>query len=85
MSSARPNLTLSNKQSALEALYDDFIVMRLSSEWEASVVPEMRKWAAGERVDLRAYDAVKSRLFSRGAKKKASATKTRVPPRAAAR
>jgi hypothetical protein len=72
-------------EAVLEALYDDFIVMRLSSEWEASVVPEMRKWAAGERVDLRAYDAVKSRLFSRGAKKKASATKTRVPPRAAAR
>lgn len=72
-------------EAVLEALYDDFVVLRLSSEWERGVVPEMRKWAASERVDVRAYDAVKTRLFSRGTSKKTVEAKKRAVGRATAR
>jgi hypothetical protein len=42
-------------EALLEALYRDFLALRLSDAWEAACVPMMRAWAAGQS-DLDAED-----------------------------
>jgi hypothetical protein len=46
-------------ESVIEALYADFIALRLSELWNASIVPVMRAWVRGEAVDGDAYAALK--------------------------
>ncbi len=46
-------------EDLLATLYRDFLTLRLSPTWSAVVVPTMRAWAAGERVDADAYRAQK--------------------------
>lgn len=48
-------------ESVLEALFDDFVAMRLSPTWSSKVVPILQAWAYGERVDEKAYRALKVR------------------------
>ncbi|MBX7195260.1 MAG: hypothetical protein K1X94_24610 [Sandaracinaceae bacterium] len=42
-------------EDLLATLYRDFLALRLSRTWGAVVVPAMRRWAAGESVDVDAY------------------------------
>ncbi len=42
-------------EAMLEALYADFLRLRLDSHWEALVVPAMRTWASGGRIDAERY------------------------------
>ena len=46
-------------EDLLATLYRDFLALRLSRTWGAVVVPTMKRWAAGERVDADAYRAAK--------------------------
>ncbi|MCE9571751.1 MAG: hypothetical protein K8W52_01210 [Deltaproteobacteria bacterium] len=43
------------REELLAALYRDFLALRLARAWDAAIVPAMRRWAAGEEVDLAAY------------------------------
>jgi hypothetical protein len=45
----------------IEALYRDFLVLRLGPAWEATVMPALRAWAAGEEVDAERYRAARTR------------------------
>lgn len=42
-------------EDLLAALYRDFLALRLGPAWSRLVVPTMRAWAAGEKVDADAY------------------------------
>jgi hypothetical protein len=46
-------------ESVIEALYNEFIGLRLSDVWKASIAPLMRAWVRGEAVDGDAYAALK--------------------------
>jgi hypothetical protein len=48
-------------EALLEALYSDFIALRLSDLWSTEIVPRLRAWARGEQVDEAAYSALKKR------------------------
>ena len=48
-------------ESLLEALYGEFLALRLSELWVREVVPRLRAWARGEPVDADAYAALKKR------------------------
>jgi hypothetical protein len=53
-------------ESLLEALYRDFLTLRLGPAWKSAVVPAMRLWAAGEEdVDVKAYRRARSRALAR--------------------
>lgn len=45
----------SAREELLAALYRDFLQLRLAKVWDAAIVPAMRRWAAGETVDVAAY------------------------------
>ncbi len=42
-------------ESLLEGLYAEFLALRLSPRWGSAVVPAMRTWASGGRVDAARY------------------------------
>ena len=44
-------------EAILEALYADFVALRMSERWNAHVVPQLRAWARGESVDAEVYAA----------------------------
>lgn len=44
-------------ESVIEALYRDFLELRLTAAWDAHVVPALRRFARGEAVDGEAYRA----------------------------
>lgn len=46
-------------EELLEALYRDFVELRLSERWEGVVVPMLRRWVVGEPVDADAYLAAR--------------------------
>lgn len=47
-------------EGLLEALYRDFLTLRLGSAWDAHVVPAMRAWSSGdEALDVDAYRAAR--------------------------
>lgn len=46
-------------ESLVEALYRDFLALRLGAAWEADVAPSMLAWARGEEVDVDAYRALR--------------------------
>jgi len=49
-------------EAELEALFHDFLALRLDSAWDRAVVPELKSWARGKRVDEKAYRALKLKL-----------------------
>jgi hypothetical protein len=53
----------------LEALYRDFLTLRLGNGWDA-VTSAMRTWAAGEEVDADAYREERDRWLARTKKRK---------------
>jgi hypothetical protein len=42
-------------EAIVGALYKDFIALRLTAAWDSHVLPAMRAWVAGEKVDADAY------------------------------
>jgi hypothetical protein len=58
-------------EATLEALYGDFLALRLSDAWEAAVLPALVRFAHDQKVDLDAYVAAKRRVLAK-AKKAAS-------------
>jgi hypothetical protein len=44
-------------EALFEALYRDFLQLRLSPRWADVVVPALRSWAAGEPLDAERYSA----------------------------
>lgn len=56
-------------EGALEALYSDFLTLRLSEAWAETVLPALRRFAQGKRVDDRAYVEAKKRALGKRAKR----------------
>lgn len=52
-------------EEIVEALYQDFLAMRLAPVWDAVVVPAMRAWAQGGAIDEEAYRAATPRAPKR--------------------
>jgi hypothetical protein len=48
-------------EAVIEALYADFLALRLSDSWSRDVVPQLRAWAAGEEIAADAYLTAKKR------------------------
>lgn len=62
---------LEELSATLEALYSDFLALRLSAEWDASIVPLLKRFAREERVDEGAYLSIKKRVLGKKTKKAA--------------
>lgn len=71
----RMNLTR-ELEARLEALYRDFLALRLSERWNG-VVLAMRAWAAGENVDAEAYRAERERGATERPKRRAASARRR--------
>jgi hypothetical protein len=56
-------------EELVTALYREFLAIRLSPVWDADVVPALERWAAGEPVNVGAYQAARARALG-GRKKK---------------
>ncbi len=50
-------------EAVLEALWSDFLALRLSSTWTEGLMPLLASWARGKTVDEKAYAATKARLI----------------------
>lgn len=60
---------LEELEAILQALWSDFLTLRLSEAWQSAVVPMLKKFADEKRADADAYLQVKKRHL--GKKKKA--------------
>jgi hypothetical protein len=71
-------------EALVEALYRDFLAVRLSDRW-GHVVEVMRAWTAGAAVDVEAYRAARDGhgARERGAPAKRGALPNARPPRRA--
>lgn len=49
-------------EAQLEALYRDFLKLRMDATWERDLVPMLGKWARGKPTDEAAYRAIKSKV-----------------------
>lgn len=56
-------------EATLEALWSDFLALRLSETWEGVVVPVLRRFAYEEEIDEDAYTRAKQRALARRARK----------------
>jgi hypothetical protein len=52
-------------EAQLEALYRDFLKLRLDGAWDAQIVPLLAKWARNKPVEEGAYRAIKSKLLAK--------------------
>jgi hypothetical protein len=52
-------------EALFEALYRDFLTLRLAAAWDRSVVPALQAWASGDRIDEDAYVAARARVLGR--------------------
>ena len=50
-------------EAIVEALYRDFLTLRLGPAWSELVVPGLEAWAAGEEVDADAYGAARQKAL----------------------
>lgn len=64
-------------EKVVEALYRDFLAVRLSGEWDAHVLPAIEAWVAGEDVDEDAYRGARERALRRGARASAGREQAR--------
>lgn len=60
---------LEELEATLEALWSDFLTLRLSEVWSASIVPMLKRFAREERVDAATYLAAKKRGLGKKPKK----------------
>ena len=56
-------------ETTLEALWGDFLALRLSDAWKLAVVPALQRFAHGEEVDEAAYTKAKQRALGKRARK----------------
>jgi hypothetical protein len=63
---------LEELSATLEALYSDFLGLRLSPAWDAEIVPMLKRFAQEKRVDETAYLQVKKRTLGKRAKRAAA-------------
>ncbi|MEI8256065.1 MAG: hypothetical protein WCJ30_10380 [Deltaproteobacteria bacterium] len=52
-------------ESLIEALYSDFLTLRLGTAWKLTVVPALKTWAGGEHVDMSAYRKARSKALAK--------------------
>lgn len=52
-------------EALVSALYRDFLALRLSPVWDATVVPALETWVAGRAVDVDRYRADRDRAVKR--------------------
>ena len=57
-------------EEIVEALYADFLALRLGPAWDQVVVPALRAWSRGEEVDADAYRTRRARALEGGGRKK---------------
>ena len=50
-------------EGVIEALYRDFLTLRLSDAWSSHVLPAIEAWVAGEEVDGDSYEAIRKRTL----------------------
>jgi hypothetical protein len=48
----------------VEALYKDFLTLRLGPAWAKTVVPALRTWVRGEELDVEAYRRARTRALA---------------------
>jgi hypothetical protein len=51
-------------EGILEALYRDFLALRLGPAWSELVVPALHAWSRGEELDAEAYGAARARALT---------------------
>jgi hypothetical protein len=51
-------------ESLLTALYRDFLTLRLSNAWTATVLPNLERWVAGKDVDADKYKSARDRALA---------------------
>jgi hypothetical protein len=61
-------------EAPLEALYRDFLKLRLGRAWHELVVPAMRRWSGDEAVDDERYREARKRALTDATSKSASKT-----------
>lgn len=59
-------------EATLEALWGDFLALRLSDAWDSAVVPELQRFAHDEEVDEAAYTRAKQRALGKRARRASS-------------
>lgn len=52
-------------EEIVEALYRDFLALRLGPAWEDTVLPALRAWVSGDEVDAAAYRAARDQALGR--------------------
>lgn len=53
-------------ESMLDELYADFVGLRISSEWDATIAPELRRWVREQgTMDRAAYEALRDAMLDR--------------------
>lgn len=60
---------LEELEAILQALWGDFLTLRLSEAWNASIVPMLKRFADEKRADADAYLQVKKRILGKKSKK----------------
>ncbi|MDB4943594.1 MAG: hypothetical protein JWP97_3128 [Labilithrix sp.] len=50
-------------ETIVEALYRDFLALRLGPAWDAAVAPALGQWSQGEDVDVDAYAKARARAL----------------------
>jgi hypothetical protein len=60
---------LEELEAILQALWSDFLTLRLSEAWDGSIVPMLKRFAAEKRADGDAYLQVKKRILGKKTKK----------------
>jgi len=63
-------MLLEDLESTLSALYVDFVKLRLSDPWDERIVPLMRRWAHGEKVEPGGYLKLKRDVLGEKKKRK---------------
>lgn len=56
-------------EATLEALWSDFLALRLSDAWAAAVLPALEQFAHDEEIDEEAYTKAKQRVLAKKARK----------------
>jgi hypothetical protein len=60
---------LEELEATLEALWGDFLTLRLSEAWDSAIVPSLKRFAREEKVDPAGYLQVKKRVLGKKTKK----------------
>jgi len=58
-------------EELIEALYADFLVLRLGAAWDGVVVPALRAWASGDPVDVDRYRKKRDEALAAGGRRRA--------------